>query len=203
MHLLFLDEIKYNVAEAASEGVDDLERHGSWQVTRQCGAILDRCTTFLSVYSCIFSLYQLAEQPFPHFSSYVSVLYAAAMFRSGSAAKKRKAKLPSLPQLTLIKSPTNKAYLQSFSRVVGKRGEPLVWYKKNGNPWWAGMLCSPDDPFLNPPLPEELKAHRPGRVLVRQKLGVLYSFLCCFFMLYSSLPRVLSCQHLYIVVHHT
>lgn len=98
-----------------------------------------------------------------------------------SATKKRKAKLPSLPQLTLTKSPTNKQYLQSFSRVVGKRGEPLVWYKKSGSPWWVGMLYSPEDPFLNPPLPAELKAQRPGRVLVRPEALLMARMPACLF----------------------
>ncbi|OEH74881.1 hypothetical protein cyc_08275 [Cyclospora cayetanensis] len=93
----------------------------------------------------------------------------------GNACKKIRAKLPSLLHLTVKKSPTNKQYLQSFSRVVGKRGEPLVWYKKNGHPWWTGLLCSPEDPFLNPPLPDELKKHRPGRVLV---LGLAINSYC-------------------------
>lgn len=98
---------------------------------------------------------------------------------NGSSQKTKKKKIAKLPSLggsssrvtgiEYEKSPTNRAYLRTFSRVVGKRGEPLVWYKKSGAPWWTGMICSPDDPYLNPPLRPDERVLRPDRILVRYK----------------------------------
>nr|PUA85207.1 hypothetical protein TGBR9_277770A [Toxoplasma gondii TgCATBr9] len=78
---------------------------------------------------------------------------------------KKVATLPSLSKPSAMLA-TDWSSLKCLSRVVGKRGEPLVWFKKSGSPWWPGLVCLPTDPCLNPPLEPRQSVVRPHRVLV-------------------------------------
>ncbi|KEP67527.1 UNVERIFIED_CONTAM: hypothetical protein HHA_225890 [Hammondia hammondi] len=82
-----------------------------------------------------------------------------------------------VPQLRFRKKAANDAFfLKTFSKVSGKRGEPLVWCKRRGRPWWPGLLANPDDPHLVPPLPERVRAKQPPS----GKDGeIRLLFLCC------------------------
>ncbi|KFG42795.1 hypothetical protein TGP89_225890 [Toxoplasma gondii p89] len=82
-----------------------------------------------------------------------------------------------VPQLRFRKKAANDAFfLKTFSKVSGKRGEPLVWCKRRGRPWWPGLLANPDDPHLVPPLPERVRAKQPSS----DKDGeIRLLFLCC------------------------
>lgn len=86
---------------------------------------------------------------------------------AGSAAAAEKAKSVASGESRRAAIP-----LSAFSRVVGKRGEPLVWFKKDARPWWPGLVCDPSDECLNPPLSAEAQkraaaeAEKQERVLV-------------------------------------
>ncbi|PFH35180.1 hypothetical protein BESB_060670 [Besnoitia besnoiti] len=81
-----------------------------------------------------------------------------------------------VPQLRFRKKAANNAaYLKTFSKVFGKRGEPVVWCKRRGRPWWPGLLANPDDPHLVPPLPDRVKAKQ----VLSGKEELRLLFLCC------------------------
>lgn len=72
----------------------------------------------------------------------------------GSGGKRR----VRVPQLRFRRKAANDvSYLRLFSKAYGKRGEPVVWCKRKGRPWWPGLLANPDDPNLVPPLPQHVR----------------------------------------------